>query len=401
MRHLRKLLSTVACLTIGCIAVATCTTSTDPTPIASIELYPGLDSIEVGQTFSTWLIIVKDANGRTLEGRQLTWESRNTTVATVDPNTGVVTAVGTGETSIVAKANGLQAIAQIRVLLPVVAVVAIPDSMDVPLTTSRQINVQVIGPEGVVLTNRVVAFTSDDPATAVVSGSGVVTPLKLGITNIRVRVAGVLRATVRVRVVGDPVSSVRILPQQSVLLVRLGQTRQLSAECLNASGQVLTGRPLVWSSDNPVIAGVNQSGQVAGASLGNVVIRVICDNTATAGVTISVTPVPVASVSISPDTLAVRVGTQAQLNAVPRDSAGVALSIANRSVVWETNNFPVATVSQSGLVFGNGNGTAQIRVTVDGILSSPAIITVFTPSFALQSERPRWLNPVPSAGQPR
>jgi trimeric autotransporter adhesin len=400
MRHLKKLLTTAACLTIGCLAAASCTTSTDPTPIASIELYPGLDSLEVGQTFSTWLVIVKDASGRTLEGRQLTWESRNTTVATVDPNTGVVTAVGTGEASIVAKANGLQAIAQIRVLLPVVNVVAFPDSMDVALTTQKQIGVQVIGPEGVTLTNRVVAFSSDDPTTVVVSTSGVVTPLKVGTTSVRVRVSGVERAAVRVRVVAEPVTAVRILPQQSVLLVRVGQTRQLSAECLGASGQVLTGRTIAWNSDNPVVASVDQSGVVSGVSLGTVAVRVVCEN-ATNAVTISVTPVRVASVAITPATANVRIGTQFQLNAVVMDSAGTQLSIQNRSVFWETNNFPVATVTQSGLVGGNGNGTAEIRVTVDGVVSPPAIMTVFTPSFALMSERPKWLNAVPSVGPSR
>ena len=391
MRHLRKLLTTVACLTIACIAAASCTTSTDPTPIASIELYPGLDSMEVGDTYSTWLIIVKDVNGRTVEGHKLTWESRNTTVATVDPNTGVVTAVGTGDASIVAKANGLEAIAQIRVLVPVVNVVAFPDSMDVALTTQKQIGVQVIGPEGVTLTNRVVAFSSDDPSTVVVSPNGTVTPLKVGTTSVRVRVSGIQRATVRVRAVAEPVTAVRIIPQQSVLLVRVGQTRQLAAECLGAQGQVLTGRTLAWNSDNPIVAGVDQSGLVSGVSLGSVTLRVACE-TASAAVTISVTPVRVASVAITPATANVRIGTQFQLNAVAMDSAGTQLSIQNRSVFWETNNFPVATITQSGLIGGNGNGTAEIRVTVDGVVSPPAIITVFTPSFALMSERPRWLN---------
>lgn len=401
MRKLRSFFSYFACLTIGCFAAAACTTSTDPTPIASIELYPGLDSIEVGQTFSTWLVIVKDAEGRTLEGRPLQWESRNTTVATVDPNTGVVTAVGTGEATILAKANGLQASAQIRVLLPVVNVVAFPDSMDLPLTTTKQISVQVIGPEGVALTNRAVAFASDDPSTVVVSSTGAVTPLKLGTTTVRISVAGVVRETVRVRVVGEPVTAVRILPQQSVLLVRLGQNRQLSAECLGAAGQVLTGRPLVWNSDNPIIAGVSASGLVTGVSLGNVVIRVTCDNTASNAVTISVTPVRVASVTIQPPTLNVRIGTQAQLNAVAVDSVGTTLSLQGRSVFWETNNFPVAPVNESGLIFGNGNGTAEIRVTIDGVVSPPAIVTVFTPFFALAPSVPDWLNPRRAAESPR
>jgi uncharacterized protein YjdB len=399
MRKIRSLLSSAACLTIGLAASLSCTTSTDATPIASILLSPNLDSIEIGGTFDGWVVILKDRNGLTLEGRQLMWESRNTTVATVDPTTGVVTGVGFGETAIIAKADGQEAIAAMRVMLPVVGVVALPDSMDVALTTQRQINVQVIGPGGVALTNRAVAYSSDDPATVVVSGTGLVTPLKLGTTSVKIQVAGVLRATVRVRVIGEPVTGVRILPPQSIFLVRLGQTTKLSAECLSASNQVLPGRPLVWNSTNPIVAAVDQTGLVTGIALGSAAIGVVCDNTAGNAVTVTVTPVRVASAEITPATLNVRFGTQAQLNVTARDSVGTVLSTQNRSVVWETNNFPVATITQTGLVGGNGNGTAEIRVTVDGVVSPPAIITVFTPSLAYST--PGWVNALRSTEHPR
>ena len=160
MHKLRPVLSKLACLTIG-VALAACTTSTDPKPVASLQLYPGIDSIEVGGTFDGWIVVAKDASGKSIEGRQFTWEARTTSVATVDPHTGVVTGVNPGETAIIVKADGQEALSSIRVLLPVMGVVALPDSMDVALTTSRQINVQVIGPNGVALTNRAVAFSSD------------------------------------------------------------------------------------------------------------------------------------------------------------------------------------------------------------------------------------------------
>lgn len=401
MRKIRSFFSNVACLTIGCLVAATCTTSTDPTPVASLALLPALDSIEVGQTYDSWIVVAKDASGKTLEGRQVAWEARTQSVATVDRNSGVVTAVAPGETAIIIKADGQEAISSIRVLQPVMGVVALPDSMDVALTTTRQISVQVIGPNGTALTNRAVAFSSDDPATVVVNGSGLVTPLKLGITSVRVRVAGVLRATVRVRVIGEPVAGVRILPLEAFMLVRVGQTRQLTAECLSATNAVLPGRPLVWSSTNPAVAAIDQSGVVTGVSLGSATIAVRCDNTATGTVSMSVTPVRVASVAITPATLDVRFGTQAQLNAVPRDSVGTILSIVGRTVVWETNNFPVAMVNQSGLVGGNGNGTAEIKVTVDGVQSPPAIITVWTPPEFAVNPVPPWSRTTSTSGNTR
>jgi hypothetical protein len=134
--------------------------------------------------------------------------------------------------------------------------------------------------------------------------------------------------------------------------------------------------------------------------LGGAAIGVVCDNTAANAVSVTVTPVRVAAVEISPATLNVRFGTQAQLNVIAKDSVGTVLSTQNRNVVWETNNFPVATVTQSGLVGGNGNGTAEIRATVDGVVSPPAIITVFTPS-ELAYVFPGWMTSRGSAEHPR
>ena len=385
MRQIRSLLSILACLTIG--SVAACTTSTDPIPVASITLFPGLDSIELGETFDGWTVIVKDANGKTINNADLAWESNNKAVATVDPNTGVVTAVASGETLIIVRTGGQEATAAIRVLQPVLSVIVTPDSFDLPLTTSRQINVQLVGPNGVALTNRALVWSSDDPSVAVVSTTGVVTPVKLGTTTIKIRVADVVRASVRVRVVGEPVTTVRILPVASVHIIRLGQTKQLSAECLSATGQVLAGRSITWMSSNPAIATVTNNGLVTGMVVGSVNIGAACEGGASSAVTVHVTPIPVASVSIDPPTLSMQSGRQAQLNAIARDSTGAILSLQGRQVAWFSSNNPVAQVNTIGVVFSSNTGTAEITVSVDGITSPPAIVTV-TGFFAMQSTPP-------------
>ncbi len=385
MRQIRSLLSIFACLTIG--SVAACTTATDPIPVASIALFPGLDSIELGETYDEWTVIVKDANGKTITRNDLSWESNNKAVATIDPNTGVVTAVASGETLIIVRAGGQEATAAIRVLQPVLSVVVTPDSFDLPLTTSRQINVQLVGPNGVALTNRALVWSSDDPSVAVVSTTGIVTPVKLGTTTIKIRVADVVRASVRVRVVGEPAAIVRILPVASVHIIRLGQTKQLSAECLTATGQVLTGRTITWISSNPAIATVNNNGLVTGVVVGSVNIGAACDNTASSAVTVHVTPIPVTSVSIEPGSLSLRPGQQGQLNAVARDSTGAVLSIVGRQVFWFSSNNPVAQVNTIGVVSASNVGTADITVSVDGVTSPPATVSVAN-FFAMRTTPP-------------
>ena len=391
MPLLRSILQGAACLTIGVTVATSCTTDADLEPIATITLQPSADSVELGQTYNQWVVTLRDAGGATLAPRPLTWESNNPTVATIDPSTGTVTAVGGGGTTLITvRAEGKFAQASFKVLTPIVSIVVTPDSFDLPLTTTRAIPVQLVGPSGVGITNRLIEWSSSNLGVAVVSTNGVVTPISVGMTTITIK-AGTKQASVRVRVVGEPVASVRITPQQSVQIVRLGQTKQLTAECLNAAQQVLTGRTITWNSNNPVVATVSGSGLISGNALGSATISANCDNTASANITAQVTPVPVASVTLTPSTLTLSVGSLSQLLATARDSAGNILSLQGRSVLWTSNNEPVATVSNTGVVSGRAIGSANVFVSVDAMVSAPTAVNVtafFSSAFPNSLEAP-------------
>jgi trimeric autotransporter adhesin len=365
-------------------AMVACTTTTPPIPVASLTLQPGLDSIEIGGTFSSWLVTLRGLQGEVITGpRNLQWESQNPFVATINATTGEVTGVGTGETLITLRVEGKSATAAIRVLNPVVSIIATPDSFDLPLTTSRTVTAQLVGPNGVALTNRLIQWSSENPGIAVVSTSGVVTAVSMGTTTLTVR-AGQKNAAVKVRVVAEPVQSVRILPQQTVHVIRVGQTRQLSAECLSATQQVLPGRTITWNSGSPVVATVSSGGLVSALSVGLANITATCDGTVGSTVTAQVTPVPVSSVTIIPGNINLNTFSQSQLLAVARDSAGNVLALLGRSVVWLTDNQPIVSVSTSGVVTsGSQVGAANITVVVDGVPSAPVVVTVGTPSFAV------------------
>jgi uncharacterized protein YjdB len=320
-------------------------------------------------------VTLKDANGTTLTGRTLSWESSNTAVATIDASTGVVTGIGGGQSLITVRAEGKLAQSTIKVMQPILSIVATPDSFDLPLTTTRSIAVTIVGPGGVALTGRIITWSSANPGIAVVSTTGVVTPVSLGTTTITVR-AGTKQADVRVRVVGEPVSSVRITPLQTVHFIGLGQTKQLAAECLGPSQQVLTGRTITWNSLQPLVATVSQAGLVSGNAIGTATIEAICDNTVKANTSVQVTQILVASVTISPGSLLLTKGTQGQLTATARDAGDNVLSLQGRQVIWTSDNTAIAVVSAQGVVSALNSGTALVRVTVDGVSSAPITVTV-------------------------
>jgi hypothetical protein len=83
--------------------------------------------------------------------------------------------------------------------------------------------------------------------------------------------------------------------------------------------------------------------------------------------------VPVASVTVSPSSGSVSVGSTLQLTAVTKDSAGNVLT--GRTVTWSSSAVGVGTVSTGGLVTGIATGSSTITAT-SGLVSGSATVTV-------------------------
>ena len=82
-------------------------------------------------------------------------------------------------------------------------------------------------------------------------------------------------------------------------------------------------------------------------------------------------PVPVASVTVAPETATIVVRAVIPLTATLKDAAGNTLT--GRTVTWSSGNIAVATVSTSGLVTGVGGGLATITATSEEQKGTAAI----------------------------
>ncbi len=83
------------------------------------------------------------------------------------------------------------------------------------------------------------------------------------------------------------------------------------------------------------------------------------------------------SVSVTPDTTALQIGSQVQLSAIARDSGGSV--VTGRPVTWSSDNGAAASVSPSGVVTGLSQGAAHIQATVDG---QSGVAVVFSGALA-------------------
>jgi len=166
------------------------------------------------------------------------------------------------------------------------------------------------------------------------------------------------------------IASVVVSPASAA--VPVGQTLQLTGTPEDANGNPLSGRTISWSSGNGAVATVNGNGLVTGVAAGATMITATSEGTSGTA-TVTVTSVPVASVTVNPATVSLQPGQTQQLTATPKDASGNALS--GRMVTWASGNTAVATVSGSGLVSGVAAGSATITATSEG-KSGSASVTV-------------------------
>src|SRR2546429_145730 len=127
----------------------------------------------------------------------------------------------------------------------------------------------------------------------------------------------------RVRV--RKVKTVTVSPPTAT--VALGQTVQLTATLRDASGNVLTGRTVTWSSSNLAVATVSASGLVtAGAVASQATITATSEGqSGTATVTV-VSNAPVATVTVTPATARVAGGGRVRAAGHRRDADGDGVS---------------------------------------------------------------------------
>ncbi|MEO7102203.1 MAG: Ig-like domain-containing protein, partial [Gemmatimonadaceae bacterium] len=238
---------------------------------------------------------------------------------------------------------------------------------------------------GQIVPGATVFWSSLDSTVATVTTTGVVTGKALGSTQIAAS-AGGQSAVVPVAVVPVALASIAILPAQANVTV--GTTVALQAIAYDATGQVLTGRSVVWATSAPQIATVDGSGTVTGVSAGTATITGASEGK-TASASVIVTLSPVASVAVTPGSATLVAGRTVSLTAVATDANGNVLS--GRALVWSSANPSIATVSALGLVTAVAAGSTTINATSEG-KAGTAQIVVTPPPVASVTLAPSSLN---------
>jgi len=169
-----------------------------------------------------------------------------------------------------------------------------------------------------------------------------------------------------------PVNNVVLSPASQS--VQVGSTVTFTATPRDASNNPLTGRMIVYGSSDPSIATIDaNTGVATGVAPGSVTIGAISEGkNATASLT--VTAVPVASVTVSPSSQTIIAGnsTTTPYTSVEKDGGGNTLT--GRVVTWETSDHSIATIDNAGNATSFAPGTVTITATSEGHSGTASLV---------------------------
>ena len=360
---------------------------------SSIAIIPASATISAGKS-AQLIAEVRDQAGNVLPGQSVSWSSANTGIASVS-GTGVVTAVSAGAVNVTATSGSFSATSNITVISSAVSAVAVsPSSAQLQIGGTQQLSATVSS-NGAVVQNAAISWSSSNPAVITVSNSGLATGVGAGsatITATSSGSSGSASLTVAAPAPAQVASVTVTFNSQSIVT---GQATQATATARDANGNVITGRTVVWSSDDIQLASVSAAGLVTGLAAGSPLIVAKIDGVAGwATLTVAApAPLPVYSVQLTINPNSITTGQTASSNVVLRDSLGTTLT--GYTIGWSSSKPTVASVGLGGVVTGVGAGSATITASSGGkngtaglavagtSLPTVATVTVTAPSTSL------------------
>ncbi len=349
--------ATATCQIGSRTAMSSITVST--AQVAFVEVSPGAGTVAPGSTLQ-FSGVPRDSLGFPVPGVSVQWTSQDPTIATVTSD-GVVTARTTGDADIVATSAGVAGMTKVKVTgvtpPPVASILLSVDQTSLSAGHFTFATATTLDANGQPLVGRAITWSTGDPtvlSAVVLNGTKAkVNARAQGTAGITATSEG-KNATVTINVGAPTVAVVAASLASSSIVV--GQTTLASAIPEDGFGNPLSGHAVTWTSLDPTIATVSSSGVVTGVAPGAVIIRATSDGV-TGDASLTVTAVPVASVTTTLSSSTLTVGQTTQGTAIARDAGGNMLT--GRSVAWSSLNTAVATVSISGLVTAIAPGNAS------------------------------------------
>jgi uncharacterized protein YjdB len=266
------------------LAAVQLTVEPPPARVTTIVVDPANVSLGVGDT-TRLVTVVKDQYGNTMHGYETTWQSSDTTIASIS-SAGIVTGIAAGPVVITATVSGQAATAQLAVRPPappvVTSLVIDPATAGLAVGETMQLVAVVKDETGATVRGHETSWQSSDTTVASVSAAGLVTGVAVGSATITATVAD--RSAVAQFSVLPPGQRIptTLAIESRIATFGAGDSTQLTAVAKDQNGHTMHGQRATWQSSDTTIAFVSGSGVVTGIGSGVATITAkLADKSAT------------------------------------------------------------------------------------------------------------------------
>ena len=250
--------------------------------------------------------------------------------------------------------------------IKLLSITVLPAASNFPLGTSQQF--QAVGNYNNGTTQDLTAtatWSSSVPSVATIGNSagskGLGNALKPGTTTISAKqgISGSTTATVVPVLV-----SISVTPPNPEVPAGTPQQFAAAGNYNDGSKKDLTSTA-TWTSSDPAVASISTSGMAATATPGQTTIAAALGSVAGTA-QLKVDPAALTSISVTPATVYVGVGSNRQYTATGRFTDGTTRNLT-ASVIWTTSDHAIATVDRLGLATSTGDGSAAVTATAGTI----------------------------------
>lgn len=271
------------------------------------------------------------------------------------------------------------------------------DGQSGPVTgqLATPLEVRLVGPGGSPISGAAVTWSANaavgqiTPLSSVTNADGrasarITLGRNVGAHQVTARIADLSPVSFGVTTTACPVASVTIVQgngQSGVAGSALGTP--LIVRVADGAGNPVVGAAVTWEGAGSVTPSTTASNAQGQVSVIWTPANASGTQTMTAGLGCSARSFSatvrkrVSTVSISPSPTSIEVGTSVQLGATLRDEDGTVLG--GIPVTWLSSNASVASISSSGMLTGNGEGTATIRAAAEGVTRQLVVAVVVPP----------------------
>ena len=231
--------------------------------------------------------------------------------------------------------------------------------------------------------DQTITWSVGDTTVAAVDWAGQVAARRGGFTTITATahdgVTGSATLTVR------NASPVHLLLSPARVMMGVHEFGPLTASLVDAAGNPVPGPPPTWVSSNPAFVTVNRDGVIDAAAEGSAVITAMSAG-AVGSTLVTVSGLPVASVTLTLPSNRIRVGDWMQATAVAKDAAG---HVITDRLVRFTSSSDAARVTSTGLILGAYNGKTTISASAGGQSASAFLFVALGPVDLLTITPPK------------